>query len=283
MMAESAVASGAMRREVRGREIGFDDLGRGAPVVLLHPFPFSREVWSQVVPAFAERNRVILVDARGFGESALHARGESTSAPYAIADLADDLAALLDELGVSRAAVLGMSMGGYTALAFAARHGARVAALVLANTRAAADTPDTRAKRDEGRAAIHARGADAYLDGSLGRMLGAGAPPALHAQVRARAVPRADSLVAALEALRDRPDRRAELPAIACPTLVISGADDQITPAAEMRLMSDDIGTSGGGSARYVELAGAGHLSHLEAPQPFTAAVRGFLAEALPS
>jgi pimeloyl-ACP methyl ester carboxylesterase len=275
-----------MRRTVKEREIGFDDVGRGAPLVLLHPFPFSRAVWGEVVPALAASRRVIAVDARGFGDSALRAQG-GASAAYALTDLADDLAALLDELGVSRAALLGMSMGGYTALAFAARHGARLAALVLADTRAAADTPEARAKRDEALATIHGRGADAYLDGSLGRMLSTGAAPALHARVRAGAVSRADALVAAVEALRDRPDRTAELPAIACPTLLVCGADDQITPAAEMRRMSETIGSGVGkgtsGRARYVELAGAGHLSHVEAPQPFTEAVNGFLAEVLRS
>jgi pimeloyl-ACP methyl ester carboxylesterase len=171
-----------------------------------------------------------------------------------------------------------MSMGGYTALAFAARHAARLAALVLADTRAAADTPEARAKRDEALATIQARGADAYLDGSLSRMLSRGAAPALHARVRASAVPRAESLTAALKALRDRPDRTAELPAIACPTLMVCGADDQITPAEEMRRMSESVR-----GARYVELSGAGHLSHLEAPQPFVQAVGGFLTEVQPS
>lgn len=268
-----------MRREVRGREIGFEDSGRGAPLVLLHPFPFSRDVWGDAATALAASHRVIAVDARGFGESGLRAHGGS-SAPYALTDLADDLAALLDELGVTRAAVLGMSMGGYTALAFAARHGARLSALVLADTRAAADSPEARAKRDEALTTIHSRGAAAYLDGSLGPMLSKDAEPALRAHVRAHAVSHADSLVAAVEALRDRPDRTAELAAIACPTLALCGAEDQITPAAEMRRMSAAVGKQG---ARYVELAGAGHLSHLEAPRPFVAAVSGFLAEALPS
>jgi pimeloyl-ACP methyl ester carboxylesterase len=259
-----------MRRDVRGREIGYADEGRGAPLVLLHPFPFSRDLWSGLLPALSADRRVIAVDARGFGESAL--------APYAIADLADDLAALLDALDVKRAAVLGMSMGGYTALAFAARHATRLSALVLADTRSAADTPEARAKRDEALATLRDRGVDAYLDGSLGKMLAPGAAAPLQARVRAAAVPRADAIAAALVALRDRPDRTAELPAIACPTLVLCGAQDQVTPAAEMRRMSGAIP-----GARYVELAGAGHLAHLEAPEPFAKAVNGFLAEAVAS
>jgi pimeloyl-ACP methyl ester carboxylesterase len=262
-----------MRREVRGREIGFEETGRGAPLVLLHPFPFSRQVWAGIVPALSQERRVIAVDARGFGESTLPA-----PAAYAIADLADDLAALLDALDVKRAAVLGMSMGGYTALAFARRHPTRLAALILADTRAAADSPEARAKREEALATLEARGADAYLDGSLGKMLAPGAGAPLQAQVRTAAVPRADALAAALQALRDRPDRTAELPAIACPTLVLCGAEDQISPAAEMRGIAAAIP-----GARYVELAGAGHLSHLEAPEAFTGAVDAFLPQEVAS
>jgi pimeloyl-ACP methyl ester carboxylesterase len=264
-----------MRRLVRGREIGFDDRGRGAPVVLLHPFPFSRAIWGGVATALEARCRVIAVDARGFGESALRAQ-EGSSAPYAITDLADDLAGLLDALDLPHAAVMGMSMGGYTALAFAARHAARLQALVLADTRAAADSPETRAKREAALSTVHGKGAAAYLDGgALAPMLSGAAPEALRAHVRARAEERADALVAGIEALRDRPDRTAELGAISCPTLVVCGAEDQISPTAEMKRISEGIR-----GARYVELAGAAHLSHLEAPGPFTAAVSTFLMEA---
>jgi pimeloyl-ACP methyl ester carboxylesterase len=274
-----------MRRLVGGRELGYDDRGRGPAVVLLHPFPFARDLWGDVATTLAGRFRVIAVDARGFGESDLRASHPTpgASAPYAITDLADDLAALLDALEVRRAAVVGMSMGGYTALAFAARHAARLAALVLADTRAAADTPEARAGREVALATIHGRGPDAYLDSSLPRLLSPHVSRGVLALARARAETRADGLVAGVEALRDRPDRTAELPAIACPTLVVCGADDQVTPAAEMRRMSTSIGSrsAAGANARYVEVPGAGHLAHLEAGEAFTAAVGSFLADTL--
>jgi 3-oxoadipate enol-lactonase len=276
-----------MRRQVRGREVGYDDRGRGEAVVLLHPFPFSRHVWAgaggpaDVGEALARRFRVIAVDARGFGDSDLRASHPSpgASAPYAIVDLADDLAALLDALDVRRAAVLGMSMGGYTALAFAARHAARLSALVLADTRAAADTPEVRALREAALATIHGQGPAAYLDASLAALVSPEATPAVRALVRARAEARADSLIAGVEALRDRPDRTAELGAISCPTFVVCGAADGVTPPAEMRRLSAAIG--GGGRGRYVDLPGAGHLAHLEAPEVFATAVASFLADAL--
>jgi pimeloyl-ACP methyl ester carboxylesterase len=244
---------------------GYDDRGEGPATVLLHPFPLTRTTWAGIADALAARRRVIAVDARGFGES-------PATGPFAIADLADDLAALLDRLEIARATVLGMSMGGYAALAFAARHRDRLSALVLADTRAAADSAEARAGRATALAALANVGPTGYLAASLPRLLSPHAPPALIAHVRSRAETRAASLCAGIEALRDRPDRSGELGAIACPTLVVCGVADQVTPPAEMKQISDAIA-----GARFVPIADAGHLSHLEAPGAFLHAVTSFL------
>jgi pimeloyl-ACP methyl ester carboxylesterase len=254
--------------------IGFDDRGSGPATVLLHPFPLRRDAWAGIAEALAARRRVIAVDAPGFGDSPL-------TGPFAIADIADDVAALLDRLSIAKATLLGMSMGGYAALAFAARHRDRLSALVLADTRAAADSAEARAGRAAALATLDGAGPTAYLAGSLPRLLSPAAPPALVAHVRSRAETRAASLRAGIEALRDRPDRAAELGAIACPTLVVCGVDDQVTPLAEMKQISGAIA-----GARFVPIPGAGHLSHFEAPGAFLQAVTSFLdgaAEARPS
>jgi 3-oxoadipate enol-lactonase len=255
--------------ESRGATVSHDDRGRGSPIVLLHPFPFARTVWAGLADELAARRRVITVDARGFGRTPL-------SGPHAIADAADDVAALLDELGVARASLLGMSMGGYTALAFAARHRQRLSALILADTRAAADSADARAGRAAAIDTIRGAGSGAgtYLASSLPRLLSPAAPPALVAHLRARAETRAASLVAGIEALRDRPDRSAELAAITCPTLVVCGDGDQVTPAAEMRQVAAAIP-----GARFALIADAGHIAHVEAPGAFSRALATFLAD----
>ena len=217
-----------------GSPIGFDDRGSGPATVLLHPFPLRRDAWAGIAEALAAHRRVIAVDARGFGDTPL-------AGPFAITDLADDVAALLDRLSIAKATLLGMSMGGYAALAFAARHRDRLSALVLADTRAAADSAEARAGRAAALATLAAVGPTAYLAGSLPRLLSPAAPPALVAHVRARAETRAASLRAGIEALRDRPDRSAELGAIACPTLVVCGVEDQVTPLAEMKQLAGAI------------------------------------------
>lgn len=251
------------------RPVGYDVRGAGAPVVLLHPFPFDRRIWAALTDALARRHRVIAVDGRGFGETPL---GEHN----AIAEQAEDLAALLDHLDLPRAAVLGMSMGGYAALAFAARHPARLAALILCDTRAGADDAEGRAARDATIARLRAAGSGPYLDGSLARLLSPKAPPARVAFLRARAETRVDSLIAGTEALRDRPDRTGELGAIRCPTLVLRGTDDQVTPADDMQAMAAAIP-----GATFVAIPAAGHLAHVDAPLAFERALAPFLAAAL--
>ena len=165
-------------------------------------------------------------------------------------------------------------MGGYPALAFAERHPARLAALVLADTRAAADSSETRRAREDARALIESSGSSTYLDRSLPRLLAPDAPPALLARVRALAEARGERIIAGLAALRDRPDRTSELAAIRCPTLVLAGARDQVVPLEEMRGMSAAVP-----GARFVTLDGIGHLASLEGPAPFEAALRAFLDE----
>jgi pimeloyl-ACP methyl ester carboxylesterase len=252
-------------RSEGSRPVGYDDRGSGPPLVLLHPFPLTRATWAPLADGLAARRRVITVDAPGFGES-------SHPGPWSIADLADDVAALLASRGVPRATLLGLSMGGYAALAFAARHRGRLAGLVLADTRAAADSAEARTGRAAALDLLRREGPDGYLASSLPRLLAPGAPGPVVASVLAQAETRAPTLAAAIEALRDRPDRTAELAAIDVPTLVVCGELDQVTPAGEMRGMAEAIS-----GARFEAIAGAGHLSHIEAPEAFGRLVAAFL------
>jgi pimeloyl-ACP methyl ester carboxylesterase len=163
-------------------------------------------------------------------------------------------------------------MGGYVALALAARHPARLAGLVLADTKAGPDTPEARQARDQAIALVRDEGVGPYMDRQLDRLLSPSAPRALRDEVRALGASQsAAAVVAALEALRDRPDRRGELAAITCPTLVVVGTRDVLTPPSEAASLARAIP-----GARLVELEGAGHLANLEAPAAFSDALLGF-------
>src|ERR1043165_6434444 len=116
------------------------DVGHGLPVVLLHAFPLNRMMWEPQIAALFGECRCIVPDLRGFGDS-------PKSGPYSMDVFADDVIALLDALQIDRAVVGGLSMGGYVAFNLFRRYRQRVRALLLADTRAGADTPDVPKKR----------------------------------------------------------------------------------------------------------------------------------------
>ncbi len=252
---------------ISGRRLVVDVAGTGMPCVLLHPFPFHRRYFAGLTPRLT-RARTIVPDLRGFGDSEL-------GGPFSIADLADDVAALLDHLKIDRAVVGGVSMGGYVALAFAARHPRRLAGLVLADTRAGADGEAARANRQADLDLVSSEGGAALIAKQLPKLLSPSASDAQREEVRALAETRSETLTAAIAALRDRPDRQRELPAITCPALVIVGTEDVITPPAEAAAIATAVPR-----AVLVELPGVGHLANLEAPQPFAQAINGFVARA---
>jgi pimeloyl-ACP methyl ester carboxylesterase len=247
-------------------KLAYDTRGAGPVLVLLHAFPFDRRMWSEELARLSDVRRVVAVDLRGFGESPLW--GEPT-----VDELADDVIALLDELGVPMASVCGMSMGGYIALSLAERHRARLAALVLADTRAAADSEVARLARLATMRQVRADGTAAFLDGVPERMLSRHASDDLRQRVRDLCVERAETILAATRALAHRPDRMPMLATIDCPTLLVCGGEDTTSPAPEMRSLASQIP-----DAEFVEIAGAGHLSNLEAPDRFDEAVARFLA-----
>jgi pimeloyl-ACP methyl ester carboxylesterase len=223
-------------------------------------------VWSEVAARLASGRRVVTVDARGFGESAA---GLSS-----MEDAADDAVALLDHLGIPMATVAGLSMGGYVALALTAKHPARVAALALCDTRASADSEAGRQARQDGIQKVQSGGLNEFLDGMPVRLLSPAAPDALKRRVRTLSEQRADAVVDALAAMRDRPDRSALLGSLRVPSLIVVGADDTVTPPSEARAMAQSLAGS-----RFVEIPRAGHLSMLEQPDAFVAAFENFLDE----
>jgi len=255
-----------MKVSIGQRQMAYDSVGRGPALVLLHAFPFDSRMWRQTAAALAGQRQVITPDMRGFGLS------DGGAGDFSIADLADDVARLLDALKLSAATVGGLSMGGYVALAFARHHRDRLKSLILADTKAAADTPEARQGRQAAIELVESQGVAALLEKQIPRLLAAAASEGLRAEVRALGAQPVDTVVAAIRALRDRPDRSAELPAITSPTLIVVGSEDALSAPAEARSMAAAMP-----NARVVEIPGAGHLSNLENPDAFAAALAGFV------
>jgi 3-oxoadipate enol-lactonase len=254
-----------MKVSIGSRQLAYESVGSGPVLVLVHAFPFDSRMWRKTAATLASQRRVITPDMRGFGLSDLGSGG------FSIADLADDVAALLDALKLPAATVGGMSMGGYVALAFARRHRDRLKSLILADTKAAADTPEARQGRETAITLVEQQGVPALLEKQISRLLSASASDSLRAEVRALGAQPPDAVIAAIRALRDRPDRTAELPEIAVPTLVVVGSEDGLSPPAEAQLMAAAMP-----DARVAEIPGAAHLSNLENPNAFAAALAGF-------
>lgn len=260
-----------MRAQLRGLTLAYDDHPGPRPaVVLLHGFPLDRTLWHHQVAALAGQYRLIVPDLRGHGAS------EAVPGVATMDDFADDLAALLDHLGVDQVVLGGLSMGGYIAFAFWRRYRARVLGLVLVDTRAQADTEEGRRGREEIARLAEEQGAAAVAERNLPKLL---APatyrerPELVAEVRRMiaATPPA-GIAAASRGMAERPDSLPTLATITVPVLVIVGAEDQLTPPADAELMAQRLP-----QAELVVVPGAGHLAPLEQPERVTSALRAWL------
>ena len=247
--------------------------GAGPAIVFIHGFPHTRALWSGQLEALSVTNRCISPDLRGFGESKFD---DPTS--WSIDQHADDIAALILSLGEERAVILGLSMGGYIALAVMRRHPELVRALVLADTRAGPDGEEGKQKRNENIQLVREKGttalADVSIEGMLGKTTRATHPELVTAVHAMLASADANGVIAALEAMRDRADSTPLLAEISVPTLIIVGDEDVLTPPKEARAMHVAIPGS-----ELVVIREAGHLSNLEHPAEFNAIVGNFLRE----
>lgn len=250
--------------------VAYEDVGAGPVVVLLHAFPLDSGMWRPQIGSLAQHYRVIAPDAPGFGQSAV-------SAGLTIDALADVVAELLDHLGINeRVAVGGVSMGGYASFSFARLYPQRLRALILADTKADPDDEQSRAGRDRMIQLVTEHGPAGVINELLPKLLGPstvdGRPDVVRTVRELAGRQSAEGLVAALKALRDRPDARSSLGHISVPTVVIVGQEDAVTPPDAAQVLAAAIP-----NARLVVIPRAGHLSNLEDPDAFTAAVREFL------
>jgi pimeloyl-ACP methyl ester carboxylesterase len=253
-----------------GVEIAYDDVGSGIPVAFIHGFPHNRSLWAPQVSGLLDRARCIAPDLRGFGDSSRHG-------PFTIDQFADDVALLLRTLGVTRAVVVGLSMGGYVAFSLWRRHRALVRGLVLADTRAGADTDEARATRQALIEVARTRGSGAVADGQITGMIGkttrAKRPAMIDEVHRMLESASVEGIVGALEAMMARPDSTATLATIDVPTLVVVGDEDVLTPRSEAEILHDAIRSS-----RLEVIEHAGHVSNFERPAAFNHVLSEFLA-----
>ena len=254
-------------------QISYDNAGAGQPLVLLHAFPLSHQMWSDQIREFAPDYQVIAPDARGFGETS------AFDAEPSLQTVAQDVGALLDKLNVTQPIILcGLSMGGYAALEFARQFPQRLAGLILCDTRADADSDEARKARDEMIEFAQSHSGEEVAEKMLPKLLGQTTRAhnlAVAMRVRELAAPLTGHNAAAmLAALRNRRDSSEFLSEIKVPTLVVGGEEDAICAPEIMTQMAAQIA-----DARHETIREAGHLSNLEAPGSFNAILREWLDE----
>lgn len=249
-----------------------EQAGSGTPVLLIHGFPFSSRMWKPQLDSLSAKVRILAPDLPGFGAT------PATPPPHTAEQFAIDCAAVLDAAGVSEPIVLGgLSMGGYIALAFARLFPEKLRGLMLLSTRPGADSAEAKANRDKSIAAVREQGAQVPGDGMYPKLL---APsnysdkPEVTAELKEiMKGATAEGVVAALSAMRDRPDSTSMLGQIAVPTLVVHGDEDAVINKSEAEAMAKAIP-----GAQLHIVAKAGHLPNLEQPAEFDSVVSEFLS-----
>lgn len=251
-------------------EIFYWILGDGPPVVLLHPFPASHEFWMPVAEALASRYRLILPDLRGHGESGA---GEG---PATMAKHASDVARVMDDVGVGRAPLIGVSIGGYLLFEFWRTHRGRVAALGLCNTKAPADNPEARATRLQAANDVLERGLDPFLQSMVPRLFGKTTretrPDLIDGALRMMRQMSPEDIAQVQRGMAERPDSTDTLKTINVTTLLVTGDEDIMTGINEADLMRQHIT---GSQLRVIPKAG--HYSPWEQPAEATRLLRQFL------
>lgn len=243
-----------LKATVDGFELAYERHGAGRPLVLIHGHPLDHAIWEPLVPLLENDFDLILPDLRSFGQS------ETIGTSYLIADMAADIATLLDSLNITRTAIAGHSMGGYVALAFARAHPDRVRGLALVASHIFADPPERKPVRYSDAAAVEAQGVGILADSFPAKLT---ADTALQATLRNIILRQSVHGVAeSLRAMAERADSSMLVAGAQYPVVAIHGVADTLIPVSRAR-----DGKALAENIQLVEIEGAGHVPMMESPQ----------------
>lgn len=259
-----------MKTTVNGISIDYRDEGSGLPVIFIHAFPLNQTMWDDQVAALRNRCRTITLDLRGFGHS------DAPQGPYSMDQMAADVRGLLSLINIDQALLVGLSMGGYVTLAFYRNYPDAVRAMVLADTRASADTHEARTRRIKSADKAEKEGSGAIAEDMVPLLLGhttIETRPSIVGRVREMIQGNSpDGIAGAQRGMSTRRDSTYILPGIDAPVLIIVGSEDELTPPEEAESLRSGIP-----GARLRVIANAGHLSNLEQPEHFNAELIEFI------
>jgi pimeloyl-ACP methyl ester carboxylesterase len=251
-------------------EIVYWSLGDGSPIVLLHPFPANHEFWLPVADVLATRYRVVLPDLRGHGDSGV---GEG---PATMEKHASDIARVMDDAGIGRAPLVGVSIGGYALFEFWRKYRGRVAALALCNTKAQADGPEARAGRLQAANDVLQRGTEPFFESMIQKVMAKNTremrPDLIDGALRMMRKMSPEDVAQVQRGMAARPDSVETLKTINVPTMLVTGDEDAMTGVNEAELMRQHISGS-----RLRVIPKAGHYSPWEQPEAAAILLRQFL------
>lgn len=251
-------------------EIAYEVLGDGPPVIFLHPFPVDHKFWLPALQTLLARYRVVLPDLRGHGDS------DIGDGPATMERHSADIARVMDDVQIGRAAMVGVSIGGYALFEFWRRHRGRAAAFVLMDTKATIDTTEARRARLQSAAQVLERGTETFIDGLLLKLIGETTrrtrPDLVEAARKMMLRMSPEDISQVQRGMAERPDSVAMLKTINVPTLIVTGDEDTVTPVAEAELMRQNIS----GSEMKI-IAKAGHYAAFEQPEESGKMLRQFL------
>ena len=233
--------------------MAYERRGKGRPLVLIHGYPLDHTIWEPIVPLLENDFDLILPDLRGFGASGV------PRTAYLLTDIAADIAALLDSLGIEKAAIVGHSMGGYVALAFAHAYPRRTLGLGLVSSQTLADPPERKVARYQEAEDVLPNGVGKAAEGMSSKLT---ADPDLQAAMKTLILhQRPEGLAGALRAMADRPDSTPFLSEFNFPVVIVHGLADGLIPIERAREVR-----AGVKRGNLVEIEGAGHMPMMEAP-----------------
>jgi len=255
---------------INGISITYRDDGSGLPLIFFHAFPLNQTMWDDQSSELRNHCRVVTLDLRGFGQSS------APPGPYSMDQMAADVRALMSVLDIDKAVLVGLSMGGYIALAFYRNYPEAVRALVLADTRGSADTHEARSRRLRSAEKVETTGSKAIADDMVPLLLGRTTLESRPLIVeRVRLMIEANSpqgIAGAQRAMAARRDSTYILAGVDFPVLIVVGSEDTLTPISEAESLRNGIA-----GARLYIVEGAGHLSNLEQPDEFNSALIRFI------
>lgn len=259
-----------MKLTVKNKQFYIRDKGEGPVLLFLHGFPFEGSMWRNQINYFKKSYRVIAPDFRGMGQS------EGFGHPFSFEELADDILASLDHLGIDKFVCCGLSMGGYVAFSLWRKAPERILAFILTNTRPDADKVEGQAKRLHTAANLLEHGTGQLVEQMLPNLV---AP--YTKENNQRLIQDIQNMILSMNptslahislAMAFRESSIHDLSSISVPVLVVAGSEDAITPPDVMFQMANNIP-----HAQFVQSSHSAHLTPLEEPDWFNIQVESFL------